>query len=200
MIAKFDFVETDGFVPEWFSLDGDEGAYSEEFLRLEYKSKNFLMNMGAIFIAAQVIVMLILLSLVLMVIRLCSDSANKCSRYLNGKLYWNLIFRVFIELSLELSIIASLDLKVHNWGESWGYIFSSVLSIISLTVLVVMIGFMRFWVRSNYVLMKETSMQKKIGSLYQGLNLKSKADALSFTEWFIARRIMYAATALFAQD
>lgn len=42
--------------------------------------------------------------------------------------------------------------------------------------------------------------QKKIGALYSGLNLKSKANAIIFTEWFIIRRVAYSATALFAQS
>ena len=85
-----------------------------------------------------------------------------------------------------------MDLKVHNWEESWGYILSSVLSVISLVSMMALIGFIRYWVKPNYLMIKESSMKKKIGSLYSGLNLKSKAEALSFTEWFIARRMLYA--------
>ena len=105
-----------------------------------------------------------------------------------------------IELCLEISILAILDIRVHNWTGSWGYIFSSVLSIAALVSLISMIGFLRFWVRPNYGKIKEPAMEKRIGSLYSGLNLKSKAEALSFSEWFIGRRILYAATAVFAKN
>ena len=70
----------------------------------------------------------------------------------------------------------------------------------SLTILYTTIGFIRFWMKPNYHRAKEPELQKKIGSLYFGLNIKSKVDSLSYTEWFIARRILYAASALFAQD
>ena len=114
-------------------------------------------------------------------------------------MYWNLIFRSLIELSLEFSIVASVDLKVHNTS-TWGYILSSGLSVASIAILLALIGFIRFWVKPNYHRAKELDLQKKIGSLYFGLNLKSKVDSLSYTEWFIARRMLYAASALFAQD
>ena len=88
---------------------------------------------------------------------------------------------------------------MHNWEESWGYILSSVLSVISLVSMMALIGFIRYWVKPNYLMIKESSMKKKIGSLYSGLNLKSKVEALTFTEWFIMRRLFYSGAA-FAID
>ena len=160
------------------------------------------MNMGCIFIFGQILIVLAILSLVLYLLRnTCDEMLKKASEKLNRKLYWNFIFRIFIELSLELSIIALLDLKVHNWTDSsWGYIFSSTMAIVSLGILMAIVGFLRFWVKPNYEKIKETSMMQKIGSLYSGLNLKSKANALSFTEWFIVRRVAYSAAVLFAQS
>lgn len=116
MIATFDFVETGGFVPQWFSLNEDEGAYSKEYERLHYESKNFLMNMGSIFVVDVMLTAMIILSLALHLFRnKCQGMLMKASTKLNSILYWNLLLRISIELCLELSIIGLLDLKVHNW-------------------------------------------------------------------------------------
>ena len=92
-IATFNLVETSGFVPYWFSLNPLEEAYSPEFERLAYESQNFLMNIGGIFIMVCIILALAVISLILRVLRNTSEKIDKASKFLNGFLYWNLIFR-----------------------------------------------------------------------------------------------------------
>lgn len=198
MIATFDFIETEGFVPFWFDLNPDEGPYSLEFGRLNYESQNFLMNLGFILVVFSIVALLVPITLILKACSIKSATVRKFSEYLSNLLYWNFIIRMFLELCLELSIIALMDLAVHNWSASWGYILSSTIAGVMLLTLILLILFVRCWVRPNYAKIKEPANQRRFGTLYSQLNLKSKSEALSFTEWFIARRILYSAAAFFA--
>ena len=61
-------------MPQWFDLDAEEGPISDEFERMQYESKNYLMNSGTIFIIEFILFVLIMLSLLMYGIRKASKS------------------------------------------------------------------------------------------------------------------------------
>lgn len=63
-IARFDIVDTSGFVPQLFDLNAEEEAYSIEFERLMYEQQNFLVNSGFIAIMICVILGLVVVSII----------------------------------------------------------------------------------------------------------------------------------------
>ena len=80
-----------------------------------YEQQNFLVNCGVIFIIMCTIICLVFLSMILGGLGKVSRIAMRISRKLNGVLYWNLILRNVMELSLEFAIIALMDIAVQNW-------------------------------------------------------------------------------------
>ena len=73
--------------------------------------------------------------------------------------------RNILELSLEFSIIALMDITVHNWS-TWGYILSFGLSVAAMVTLVAFIVSIRFHLRPKYAELKTKESRESIGALY----------------------------------
>ena len=109
-------------------------------------------------------------------------------------LYWNIVFRMLLEVSLELSIICLIDIALRNWS-TWGYIMSYSFSILFTFSLLGVPLWIRFYLRKQNL--KDPAYKVKMGAAYEGL--KAKPSSLIVTEWFFYRRMIYAAAAFFGQ-
>lgn len=133
------------------------------------------------------------------ILPLCNSrypKVEKISKKLDDRLYWNAILRMILELSLELFIISIMDVSRANF-DTYGYIISFSLALLSLSAIVGVLILSRAYLSQNYELLKEKAWRETFDSIYMNLNLKSKVHALFFTEWFLIRRFIYAATAFY---
>ena len=77
--------------------------------------------------------------------------------------------------------------------KNWGYTISYGISFACLTILVAIMLWMRFWLRKQDL--NEESIETRFGGVYEGLN--PQKESLLYQEWFIFRRLMFAATAFY---
>ena len=195
-LVKFDIVETEDLYVELFNLD-QEGPYASEYARLLYLGKSWLFNSGFISVT---FVLTVLFYGVAKLLPLCRDKHprfKKFSNKLDKDLYWNFVIRLLLELSLELFIISIMDVSMGNFS-TYGYGISFFFALFSLMAVLGIGLISRLYLRKNYDKLKEQSWIDRVGSIYQGLNLKSKVNSLFHVEWFLLRRFIYAATAFYA--
>ena len=98
-----------------------------------------------------------------------------------------------MEGCLEISFVAMMDTFIADFS-SWGYVISYIFSVLLLLILVVSIFWMRYWLRK-----KDHNDQKliqKYGSLYEGF--KPSKESVIMQEWFVLRRVIFAAAAFYA--
>ena len=192
-IAKFEVWETGDTVADLFELNADEEPYNERFESFRYDTRNFLMNSGFILLMIISIFVLIGVSYLLRLLALiCCNLVGKLKDKLHSMLYWGFVIRMMLEISLELSIISLMDIALKNWS-NWGYVTSYCLSVIAMLSILSFALWIHFYLRKREL--KDVAYRKKMGAAYDGL--KAKPSSLGFTEWFIYRRIIYAAAAFF---
>ena len=152
------------------------------------------MNSGFILLMVASVISLIVLSIILALAAKVTDKVKKWKAKIDRILYWNSIIRLLLELSLELSIICLMDIAIHNFS-NWGYTVSFTLSVLSIFGLVGFAFWIRFYLKKKDL--KSKILQDRVGSAYD--SLKPNASSLIITEWFIYRRLIYAAAAFFGQ-
>ena len=177
-----------------FGLDPEEEPYSDLFDRLRYSSKNFLMNSGFILLMLLSTVILFTLSLILLSISYLTTKLNYCRVKLDQNLYWGYVIRLILELTMELSIICIMEIALVNFS-TWGYVTSYTLSVILVCTLIGGALQIRFCMRRRDF--TNQRFQQRLGAAYQGM--KPLPTSLAITEWFIYRRVIYAAAVFFAQ-
>ena len=194
-IAKFEIWEIKDNVADLFGLNPDEEPYNERFEAFRYESQNFLMNSGFILLMIIANFFLFALSHILRILsRLCCcEIVKKASKKLDNVIYWGFVIRMLLEVSLEFSIISMMDIAVRNWS-SWGYVTSYCVSVAAMFSLL----FIAIWFRVYLRRQDLEVIRAKMGAAYEGLLAKSASLAVS--EWFIYRRMIYAAAAFFGYD
>ena len=116
-------------------------------------------------------------------------------RWLRNTFMWGYPLRLLIEMSMDLSILSMMDIYFRN-TENWGYKISFSISIISLAALISLLLGIRCKLRKMDI--DDSAVVSRVGTLYEGLIRKE--SSLAVTEWFICRRILYAASAFYGKD
>lgn len=80
--------------------------------------------------------------------------------------------------------------------DSWGYIVSFSTSIFTQTLVLSFLLWLRFWLRRQNLTNEVTV--SRFGGIYEGF--KPSKEALVVQEWFVIRRIIFAATAFYLMD
>ena len=112
----------------------------------------------------------------------------------NKLFFWNFYTRAVLEGCLDISLLAAMDLEHNDRDLGWGQTVSFALSVTLLTV----IAFLLIWIKCflrRYDL-KEDSTLHRFGGLYE--SLIPKKSSIILLEWFIARRLIFVATAYYA--
>ena len=193
-IAKFEVIEFHEETAAIFGLDPEEEPFNDLFDRLRYSSKNFLMNSGFILLMLLSTVILFTISFILLLVSYLTSKLNYCRVKLDQNLYWGFVIRLLLELTMELSIICIMEIALVNFS-SWGYVFSYTFSVIMVCTLIGSALQIRFCMRKRDL--SSPRFIQRMGAAYEGL--KPLPTSLAITEWFIYRRVIYAAAVFFAQ-
>ena len=102
------------------------------------------------------------------------------------------MLRSLYETSLDISILAMIETYVLNF-DTWGYKISFGLTITNMVLLFSLALFIRIYLRRIDI--KDQNISRRIGAIYDGLILKK--SSLIQPEWFIYRRIIFAAAAFY---
>ena len=113
--------------------------------RVGYESRNFLTGSGLFLLVIASFIPIVILTLLLGAM---TKFKHKCFARLFTKwrnfFFWNFYFRALLESSLEISLLASMDIHLRNLFNG-GYICSFTLSIIMLTALLSFMFWIRLW-------------------------------------------------------
>lgn len=137
---------------------------------------------------ASILVLIVLSSCLLLAHRLTGGLVWLTTK-LNAAIYWNYPARILLEGALELTILCFLDFGDLQWSHS-GKIVSTFVAGISATALISLVFFIRCGLRDTDL--ANQSIKQRFSSLYEGL--KEKTSSLILTEWFICRRVIFAAS------
>lgn len=170
-----------------------------EFERLQYNAQNFWLIVDFMLLPTIVLVLLVLLSMLLQCGRKHSETVKRISSNINKLIYYSFFLRLIMEMSLEFSVAAFIDLRVRKWDVSSGYVVSSVLAVLALLSMVWFVAYIHFSVLKKYSTLKNKTVFESIGCIYEGLNIKSKPWSLKWTQWFVVRRVIYAGAAFYAR-
>ena len=152
-IASLEAVDIEGDLAEIFNLDADEGSYSLRFERMQYGSKNFIMNTGSFLLFLVFTIFLMLFTAFLKICENKSTKIKKLRKRLIEDLYWNTFLRIIKELVLEFYLIAMIDTTVANFSTA-GYRFSFSLAIMSIFSILCYAAVLRFHLKPKYHLLK----------------------------------------------
>ena len=107
---------------------------------------------------------------------------------------WNFMLRTLIEATLDLALISMVETYVLNL-ENWGHTISFTISCLVLAALVLLALITRFYL--GRLDLSCTMTVDSVGTIYDGLI--HKKSSLMLPEWFIYRRLLFAASALYAR-
>mmetsp|Transcript_8253 Transcript_8253/g.12636 ORF Transcript_8253/g.12636 Transcript_8253/m.12636 type:complete len:183 (-) Transcript_8253:1215-1763(-) len=126
--------------------------------------------------------------------------------WLDGFLFWNVPFRFFLEGYMELAVICFINLKPILMGvepflfglEEGEAVHEGLSNLTSAAMILIMIAIPVFIIYhqaklSEHDLLNDQIMHERIGSIYEGTNLKNKRGA-NYNAVFTARRFGFAFT------
>mmetsp|Transcript_44741 Transcript_44741/g.59407 ORF Transcript_44741/g.59407 Transcript_44741/m.59407 type:complete len:151 (-) Transcript_44741:1131-1583(-) len=120
------------------------------------------------------------------------EKIGRLMKKMRDNFFWNFYLRALLEAALEVSVLSMMDTYVQNFS-SWGYVNSFAFSVIALGCLAAMILWMRLWLRNQEL--SDKRLETRVGSLYEGL--KAEPESITLTEWFMLRRVIFAAAAFY---
>ena len=162
--------------------------------RVGIESRNFLKGSGLM-----LPVLLSLLPVMIITVLILRPSAQKCDLCKRLKIkfdklfFWNFYLRTMYEGCIDIALISMMEVSLAETG-SWGKIFSYSISVICLLVLLAIMLWIWCWLRKQDL--KDDKIEEKYGTVYEGL--KPTKESLIFQQWFILRRLLFAATAFYA--
>lgn len=133
----------------FFGLDENEEPYSQEFERMDIEMRNFLANCGLFLPIVFSVLPVFLLFQVLKILRRISCQKlhkliNRIIIKVSKTFFWNFYLRALLETAIDIGMLGMMDTFQLNFSRA-GYVFSFLMSIISIIALLVMVFWIRLW-------------------------------------------------------
>ena len=201
-ISTLDIFDGSGLYREMFSFSDTTPLNSNyEFLGVD--TSNFMLNSGSFFIFVAIIIGQWFAKWVTNRLMLCCWH-SRLAQNMGEVVYDGSSLRSLCMAQIKLAIEAYLDMTLatalncvyfvrnpHAFqaiGGSFGEMLNAVLMFANIAVIVALPLFVLRQITKNFKTLKTSSTRKRIGFLYEGLRVDTKAAAL-YSFWFICRRL-----------
>ena len=115
-LCTFELIPTDGLMDDLFEFP-DRGSYNIKFEETGYESVYAIPNLGIVYFIIHCYFLVSLVNLIVYPFTFTSSKLKTIHGKLNQKLYWNGYLVLIIEVFLELSMVALVNMKVADWSE-----------------------------------------------------------------------------------
>ena len=190
-IAAFDFYDFTNMIHDNMNLEPSE-IVNVNFSAIGFESKYFLVNMGTLAAIFLVYFGLILLSPFLWAIRNSCRCMKRSSKWLKGKLFWNSLITIVQESYMIFIVCILINLKVLNFIESFGLALMSVMCVAAFAFTILFPGYLLCKLCYYGKKLKQKTIVKKYGNLYEELKLKAGKKVLLYPSFFFIRRYLIA--------
>ena len=199
-VAKFDLIPTE-WIDEilWYFPEGD--AFSQNFDAAGFESQLFLENVGPTLYLTMLNVIFGVLHIVLFPCRTLGDFAAKVVKKLELYLYFNGSFRFYMEIFLDVCLIASLNLLTVDWDSPFpsvkvsnylSIVFIFLICIWPLNITILTYLHPKIWLHEKF--------EERCGTIFDGLKTKKRENKeraiLVVPIMFFMRRVIFVVTAL----
>ena len=95
-----------------------------------------------------------------------------------------------------MSLLAVMDIEHNDRDLGWGHTVSFALSVTFLTVIAFFLTWINCFLKRQDL--EDQSTEQRFGGLYD--SLIPKKSSIVLLEWFVARRLLFVATAYYAME
>ena len=199
-VAKFDLIPTE-WIDEilWYFPEGE--AFSQNFDAAGFESQLFLENVGPTLYLTMLNVVFGVLHILLLPFRRLGGFAEKLVKKLELYLYFNGSFRFYMEIFLDVCLIASLNLHTVDWDSPFSSVMvSNYLSIVFLVLIciwpidITIVTYLhpKIWLHEKF--------EERCGTIFDGLKTKKRENKeralLVVPTMFFMRRVIFVVSAL----
>ena len=193
-VAQFDLIDTQETINlvAFFGLDEGEEPYSVGFELLGYGARNFIINLGSVFLIWAVLLFAIVLSLPFLLASRWSETARVVYKAFSDWVYWNVPLRLFLQSLFEIVLCGMMDINLMNLSTP-GYVLSFGLACLFMLATVAYALWIPLFLKKNEEKLLKPKTKSVYGEVYSGLWMRQIVVSLRQAEAFVYRRVAYAA-------
>lgn len=180
----------------WYFPDDD--PYNLQFEMLEIETVYFLQNLGFLFWIIMAHGAFVILHALIYKLRSSCSCASKVVAKIGNYLYWNGVFRLYMEVYFDITLLSLLNMHMLDWQTEFVAIqASNVISVVTLALIsVVPVYFFVFYLK-KLDKWGDEGFKKNYSSVLEGTRSLSKEKKLLVIPMaFFARRLLFVVTVI----
>lgn len=147
----------------------ESDPFSESFDNMGYGTKNFVENLGTLFIIVMVGFLFLIIICLLGIFRYTHRKIHLKYESWRDTMFWNTIIRFILEGYIELGLSSFLHYTILNWS-TWSEVMASLIAMGMLGTVYAMPVISAWIIYHNRKILINHSFEESFGAFYEGLN------------------------------